>query len=73
MEREGGGVWPRRGRCPARRFSVVDYFKGLSKEADIPYQTLINFYLRDCVETHRKPKVNGRNPHCAAGSDTLPQ
>ena len=36
---------------------VVDYFKGLSKEADIPYQTLINFYLRDCVETRRKPKV----------------
>ena len=36
---------------------VVDYFKGLSKEADIPYQTLINFYLRDCVETHRKPKL----------------
>ena len=36
---------------------VVDYFKDLSREAGMPYQTLINFYLKDCVETHRKPKL----------------
>ncbi len=28
---------------------TVRYFKGLSKEANIPYQTLINAYLADCV------------------------
>nr|WP_233120903.1 BrnA antitoxin family protein [Chlorobium sp. KB01] len=37
---------------------VVDYFKSLSKEMGLPYQSLINLYLRDCVLTHRKPKFN---------------
>ena len=32
----------------------VDYFKSLSEESGIPYQTLINLYLRDCVMTRRK-------------------
>ena len=35
---------------------VIDYFKGLSKESGIPYQTLIDLYLRDCVKSHKKPK-----------------
>ncbi len=34
---------------------VVDYFKSLSTEVGLPYQSLINLYLRDCVSTHRKP------------------
>jgi uncharacterized protein (DUF4415 family) len=33
---------------------VVDYFKGLSEETKIPYQTLINLYLKDCVKSQRK-------------------
>ena len=33
---------------------VIDYFKGLSEEVGIPYQKLINLYLRDCVQHHRK-------------------
>lgn len=32
----------------------VEYFKSLSEESNIPYQTLINLYLRDCVINHRK-------------------
>jgi len=32
----------------------VDYFKSLSEENHIPYQTLINLYLRDCVVNKRK-------------------
>ena len=32
----------------------VDYFKALSEEYGIPYQTLINLYLRDCASNHRK-------------------
>ena len=32
----------------------VDYFKSLSEESNIPYQTLINLYLRDCALNHRK-------------------
>jgi uncharacterized protein (DUF4415 family) len=32
----------------------VEYFKSLSEESGIPYQTLINLYLRDCVAHKRK-------------------
>ena len=32
----------------------VDYFKSLAEESGIPYQTLINLYLRDCAAKERK-------------------
>ena len=33
---------------------VIDYFKGMSEETGIPYQTLINLYLKDCVAKERE-------------------
>jgi uncharacterized protein (DUF4415 family) len=36
---------------------VVDYFKGMANEAGVPYQSLINLYLRDCVMKHRKVDI----------------
>lgn len=36
---------------------VVDYFKDLAEETGIPYQNLINLYLRDCVAAKRKPSL----------------
>ncbi|POY43330.1 antitoxin [Avibacterium gallinarum] len=36
---------------------TIDYFKGLSNDTGLPYQTLINLYLKDCVEQKRKPKI----------------
>ncbi|MBL0312176.1 MAG: BrnA antitoxin family protein [Holophagaceae bacterium] len=36
---------------------VVLYFKGMAMEAGVPYQSLINLYLRDCVAQHRKVKI----------------
>jgi len=33
---------------------TVDYFKKIAKQAGIPYQTLINLYLRDCAASGRK-------------------
>jgi predicted DNA binding CopG/RHH family protein len=36
----------------------IGYFKEISQEAGIPYQSLINLYLRDCAATHRKLKLN---------------
>lgn len=33
---------------------VVDYFKAMSGETGIPYQNLINLYLRDCAEHSRR-------------------
>ncbi|MFC0323996.1 hypothetical protein ACFFHT_10610 [Gallibacterium melopsittaci] len=29
---------------------TIDYFKRLSDDTGLPYQTLINLYLKDCVE-----------------------
>lgn len=29
---------------------TVDYFKALAERKGIPYQSLINLYLRDCAE-----------------------
>lgn len=33
---------------------TIDYFKHLSEDNGIPYQTLINIYLRDCAQKHKK-------------------
>jgi len=33
---------------------TIKYFKGLSQETGIPYQTLINLYLRDCAATRKR-------------------
>ena len=33
---------------------IIDYFKNMASETGVPYQNLINLYLRDCVRTHRK-------------------
>lgn len=34
---------------------VIEYFKALSEDNGIPYQNLINLYLKDCAENKRKP------------------
>ena len=33
---------------------TVAYFKSLSQETGLPYQQLINLYLRDCALNNRK-------------------
>ena len=37
---------------------VLNYFKELSEEASVPYQTLINFYLLDCVKNKKKINIS---------------
>ena len=32
----------------------IGYFKGISEQVGIPYQSLINLYLRDCAAHQRK-------------------
>jgi predicted DNA binding CopG/RHH family protein len=34
--------------------AVIDYFKKLAEDSDIPYQKLIDLYLLDCVKHKRK-------------------
>lgn len=36
---------------------VISYFKQLAEEVNLPYQTLINLYLKDCVAQQRKPTI----------------
>ena len=35
--------------------AAVDYFKQTAAELGMPYQNLINSYLRDCAAQQRKP------------------
>ncbi len=37
---------------------TIRYFKALAEEVGVPYQTLINLYLRDCAATERKLTLN---------------
>ena len=37
---------------------VVSYFKHLSDENGVPYQNLINLYLKDCASNHKELKMD---------------
>ena len=37
---------------------IIGYFKAMAEDTGIPYQTLINLYLRDCVAHNRKPDLS---------------
>jgi predicted DNA binding CopG/RHH family protein len=39
---------------------TIDYFKRQAEETGIPYQTLINLYLRDCAESKRELNLEWR-------------
>jgi uncharacterized protein (DUF4415 family) len=41
---------------------TVDYFKNMAKDAGVPYQTLINLYLRDCAASGRKLRLQWEGP-----------
>jgi uncharacterized protein (DUF4415 family) len=36
---------------------VVEYFKAMAKDAGVPYQSLINLYLRDCLAHNRRVQI----------------
>ena len=36
---------------------TVAYFKSLAAEVGMPYQALINLYLRDCAARRRRPSI----------------
>ena len=38
--------------------NTIEYFKELSEKNDIPYQTLINLYLKDCADHHKELNLN---------------
>jgi predicted DNA binding CopG/RHH family protein len=34
--------------------AAIEYFKSISQDVGIPYQSLINLYLRECATSNRK-------------------
>jgi predicted DNA binding CopG/RHH family protein len=36
---------------------TLEYFRELSEETEIPYQTLINLYLGVCARTRKRPSM----------------
>jgi len=36
----------------------INYFKSVSEQVGIPYQSLINLYLRDCAASNRRLNLN---------------
>jgi predicted DNA binding CopG/RHH family protein len=39
---------------------TIEYFKGVAELSGIPYQTLINLYLRDCAQKGRRLSMDWR-------------
>lgn len=39
---------------------TLAYFKKLARDTAIPYQTLINMYLRDCASSGRRLRLDWR-------------
>ena len=37
---------------------VISYFKSMAEDSGVPYQSLINLYLRDCVSHQRKVDIS---------------
>lgn len=36
---------------------TIAYFKDLAEKKDLPYQSLINLYLRDCAQSRKDLKI----------------
>ncbi len=37
---------------------VLDYFRNMAEETGVPYQTLIDLYLRDCMQRERRIEID---------------
>ena len=44
---------------------VIEYFRALSEEEGMPYQTLMNLFLRYCKEQGLKPETNWKKKRSA--------
>jgi len=40
---------------------TISYFKSMAEDKGIPYQSLINLYLRDCASSTKSLLLSGRN------------
>lgn len=37
---------------------TINYFKNMAESKGLPYQSLINLYLRDCAASHREIEIS---------------
>jgi uncharacterized protein (DUF4415 family) len=44
---------------------TLAYFKALGERVGMPYQTLINMYLRDCAENRKELRLHWRSTDAA--------
>jgi uncharacterized protein (DUF4415 family) len=42
--------------------ATIEHFRSLAAETAIPYQTLINLYLRECAGSRRELRLEWRSP-----------
>ncbi len=47
---------------------TIAYFKQLAGDTGIPYQTLINLYLRDCAASNHRLQMAWKPPKSVAGA-----
>lgn len=47
---------------------TVRYFKGMAEESGVPYQTLINLYLRDCAANQKRLALHWGSSDRTAGA-----
>ena len=45
---------------------TIGYFKQLAEEMELPYQSLINLYLRDCAASGRRLTMSWRGSKAGA-------
>ena len=53
--------------------STVRYFKDLAERLELPYQSLINLYLRDCATTGRTLSLEWKPPAGRAAKPAGPR
>src|SRR5262249_54435715 len=50
--------------------TTIAYFNELAEEIGIPYQSLINLYLRECASSHKRLDLRWRPPSHRAAQST---
>ncbi len=46
--------------------ATLAYFKAMAERMDLPYQTLINLYLRDCAQSGKQLRLHWDSSNDAA-------
>jgi predicted DNA binding CopG/RHH family protein len=47
--------------------ATLGYFRGLSEELGIPYQTLINLFLGECARARKRPSLAWQSGEASSG------